>query len=81
MLFLRIPFLQGWVVQLTTDLSRAEGIALELSGNEKYRDIWRVRIDPKYLIETYNGGSFRDYQTIGDQFVPVERISLIFAGE
>jgi len=68
-------------IYLTTNYRRVEGIALELSGNEKYRDIWRVKIDPQYLIETYDGGSFKDYQTVGDKFVPVERLSLIMSGE
>jgi len=66
---------------LTSNYGRVEGIALELSGSEKYRDIWRVKIDPQYLIVTYDGGSFKDYQTIGDKFVPVEKLTLISTGE
>jgi len=68
-------------IYLTSNYGRAEGIALELSGSEKYRDIWRVKINPQYLIVTYDGGSFKDYQTIGDKYVPVERLSLISTGE
>lgn len=67
---------------LTTDFNRAEGIAIDLSGKEKSRDIWKVRMDEKYLIETLNVmGRVKDYQIVGSEPVPIDYIKLISAGE
>jgi hypothetical protein len=61
---------------LTTSYDRAEGIAIELAGSGT-RDIWKVRIEQRYLIETLNTGNVRDYQVVGEETVPVKGIRLI----
>lgn len=52
----------------------AEGFAID----NKPRDIWKIKINSKYLIETLNDpSSGKQYQVIGKQNIPVEKISLI----
>ena len=65
---------------LTNSYNRAEGIAMELSGSEKERDIWKIRIKSNYLINTYDGGSIQDYQVFSEGSVPVESMELIRPG-
>jgi hypothetical protein len=40
---------------LTNSYDHAEGIAIDLGGSQGVRDIWKVRIDSKYLIQTLDG--------------------------
>ena len=65
---------------LTTDMHRASGIAHDLGSNE-IRDVWKMTINEKYLMQTLAAGRIKDYQTIGKKQVPVVRTSLVFQGE
>ena len=65
---------------LTNSYSRAQGISMELSGSEQLRDIWRLRMEEKYLIQTLDGRE-KDYQVVGNGLVPVKRITLVDPGE
>lgn len=40
---------------LTNDYSHAEGLAIDLAGSKEPRDIWKVRIDSRYLTQTLDG--------------------------
>ena len=59
---------------LTTSLDFAEGFAEEYGGN---RDIWKVRIKDVYLILTMDSTDQKQYQVIGEGFVPVESIEFM----
>lgn len=58
---------------LTNSFSHADGLAGDLSSGER-RDIWRVRINSKYVVKTLDG-AIKYYQVIKDK-APVEDISL-----
>ena len=60
-------------VFLTNSHSHAEGLARELSSGEP-RDIWKVRINSKYLTQTLDG-PVKYYMVTKDK-APVEKISL-----
>lgn len=65
----------------TNKLSSAEGIAIDLAGNDdKIRDVWKVRINKKYLVETLNTGNEKQYQAIGTKPIPIELMILIIQG-
>ena len=66
---------------MTTSYDRAEGIGRDLGGSSGRRDIWKIRIDQKYLIETLNTGQIRDYQVVGEGMIPVRSIQLINSGD
>lgn len=68
-------------IYLTNNYSRVQGIASDLAGSDKMRDIWKVRIRDKYLIPTLETPSEKDYQTIGETSVPVESMTLLDPGE
>ena len=51
----------------------AAGLAGDLGGSET-RDLWRVVIDSRYLVETLDSGSIHHYQTVGRKPVPIEKI-------
>jgi hypothetical protein len=69
-------------IYLTNTYGRAEGIALDLSGTQsKMRDIWKVRIEEKYLMQTLDAMGQKDYQVIGEGMVPVRNITLLSPGE
>jgi hypothetical protein len=57
---------------LTDNYNDVEGIAMDFGG----RDIWKVVIDERYLVQTLDG-RIKHYQVVGDNFVPVYSISLI----
>lgn len=40
---------------LTNDYGHAEGLAIDLAGSDEVRDIWKVRIDTRYLMKTLDG--------------------------
>lgn len=65
-------------VFLTQTYDHAEGLAIDLGGNER-RDIWKVRINTKYLIQTLEGME-KQYQVISNSNVPVS-MELINLGE
>ena len=68
-------------IYLTTSYDKAEGIAVDLAGESKIRDIWKVRIEERYLMETLNDCRVREFQVIGEGMVPVKSISLWSVGE
>lgn len=59
---------------LANDLSHVDGLASDLSSGEK-RDVWKVRINSKYLIQTLNS-KIKYYQIAKDNS-PIESIELI----
>lgn len=61
---------------LTSDFDRAEGIAQDLDGKEG-RDLYQIRINERYLIQTLDAGHVRDYQVVGSGDVPIQSISLL----
>ena len=62
---------------LTNNYNHALGLASDLGHNE-IRDIWKVRIDSKYIIKTLDG-PIKYYQTVSD--APVISMELISAGQ
>jgi hypothetical protein len=64
---------------LTNSLSSAEGIARDLGGSEGIRDIWKIQIDSKYLVQTLEGME-KQYQVVGNGMVPVKKMTLISPG-
>jgi hypothetical protein len=64
---------------LTNSLSSAEGIAMDLGGSNEIRDVWKVQIDSRYLVQTLEGME-RQYQVVGKGMVPVKRMVLISPG-
>lgn len=58
---------------LSNSFSHVDGLAGDLQGTEERRDIYKVRINSKYLIKTLDG-NIKYYQVIKD--APVESISL-----
>jgi len=66
---------------LTSNYSSAEGIARDLGGNEEIRDVWKIRIDSRYLINTLDSPMEKQYQVVGEGMVPVVKIVLISMGE
>jgi hypothetical protein len=64
---------------LTTDMSRAAGIAHDLGGGT-VRDIWGVRVEKRYLVQTLDTGRLQDYQAVapsGRKTVPVKFIGRV----
>lgn len=66
---------------LTSSYDRAEGIAIDLGGSDKRRDVWKIRIDSRYLVKTLDDGRVQDYQAIGNGQIPIKSIELISEGE
>ncbi len=66
---------------MTNRYDSAVGLARDLSGGEKARDVWRVKINSMYLIETLNSPEEKQYQIVGDNQVPIHSISLVESGE
>ena len=58
---------------LTNSFSHADGLAQDLGGE---RELWKVKIDSKYLIKTMDDGSVKYYQVIGTKPVPIKSINL-----
>lgn len=56
---------------LTNDPDRALGMARDMGD----RDVWEVRVDSSYLVETLSRGRIRDYQVIGS--APLKDIFLL----
>jgi hypothetical protein len=63
---------------LTNDLEHAEGYSVEsgFSSNNEPRDVWKVKVDSKYLNKTYSGGKINYYQVIQDD-VPTKEMKMI----
>jgi hypothetical protein len=62
---------------LTNDYNHAAGLASDLGSNE-IRDIWKVRIDSKYITQTLDG-PVKYYQVTSN--APVVSMSLVSPGE
>lgn len=65
---------------LTTDPDRAVGLARDLAGG-RARDVWKVVIDSRYLVQTLKAGRVQDYQVVGKGDVPVKKLVLDIPGE
>jgi len=66
-------------IYLTNDMDRVAGIAMDLGGSQGMRDIWQVKIDERYLMQTLDAMGSRDYQIVGTN-VPVQSIYLVQEG-
>lgn len=64
---------------LTTNSYSAAGLAHDLGGNE-VRDVWKLKIDSKYLIQTLDAMNEKQYQIIGNKEIPVKWIELYQEG-
>lgn len=62
---------------LATTLDEAEGLASDLGSNE-VRDVWKVRVDTRYLVKTLDTPRVKHYQTT--ERTPVQDIDLIVPG-
>lgn len=64
-------------VFLTNDIDTVEGYAHDLAGSGG-RDIYKIRIDDRYLRVTLSSGRVREYQVIGREgVVPVKDIEWV----
>jgi len=61
-------------VFLTSSYDRAIGLRIDLTGNNKRRDIWKVRIVKKYPVQTLDDGKAQDYQVVGNGQILVRYI-------
>jgi hypothetical protein len=67
---------------LTNSINSAEGIAIELAGKDKSRDVWKVRINTKYLLKTLDNGIVKEYRVIaGEGGAPIKYMELIGFGD
>ena len=66
-------------IYLTNRFDRAVGIAMDLGGSSGERDIWQVRVNERYLMQTLDSMGQNDYQAVGKE-IPVESISLVQEG-
>jgi hypothetical protein len=66
---------------LANSYDHVEGLAKDLAGGDKVRDIYKIRINEKYLMKTLDTGSIKEYQVVGKDSVPVEKCELISEGE
>lgn len=65
---------------LTNNYNSAIGLGIDLAGQDTRRDIWKVRIEDKYLVQTLDGPE-KQYQVVGDTTVPVRSMTLLDIGE
>jgi hypothetical protein len=65
---------------LANSLDHVEGLANDLGGGTK-RDVWKVRINTRYLVLTNDAGRVKYYQIVGDKPVPVQNLELIIPAE
>jgi len=49
-------------------------VLLESSGGAEGRDLWRIVVDSKHLVQTLKAGRVRDYQIVGKGKVPIKSI-------
>ena len=64
----------------TNNYSSALGLASDLSGSDPRRDVYKIRIEEKYLIQTLDGME-KQYQAVGDGSIPIVSISLVDSGD
>lgn len=62
---------------LANSYDHVEGIAADMGK----RDIWKIRINDKYLLKTMDDGRTQYYQVVGTKPVPIRSIMLITPGE
>lgn len=65
---------------LTSSFDRAQGIASDLAGDEKERDVWKVKINTQHLNQTLDSPFAKGYQIISSEWVPVRQLRLISEG-
>jgi len=58
---------------VTNSPDRAEGFGREFGGTEG-RDLWKIVVDSKNLVQTLKSGRTRDYQIVGKGKVPIKSI-------
>jgi hypothetical protein len=64
---------------VTTSEQNAIDLIQDLAGSDKSRDVWKIKINTKYLIDKGNYGSYRHYQTKGNTTVPIVSIHLVYS--
>lgn len=65
---------------VTSDAYSAGGLAIDLAGSEKNRDVWKLKLLSKYLIKTLDSPTEKQYQIIGTEPVPIKWIELYQPG-
>jgi hypothetical protein len=65
-------------IWLSSSSSNVEDVALDLSGK---RDIWKVRIDERYVQKHLDMGSYQHYEVMGREPVPVKSIKLYYPAD
>jgi len=65
---------------VTSGFENAVDLMQDLPG-DKDRDVWKIRINSKYLILTNDDGRIKHYQVKGTGMVPVVSISLIYTSD
>lgn len=66
---------------LTNSFNDAQSLIHDLPGSDKRRDIWKVIIDDKYLMMTFDSPLVKHYQVIGDGWINVYKLELIAPAE
>jgi hypothetical protein len=54
-------------------------LATDLGASEE-RDVWKVVMNTRYLIETMDAGRIKDFQIVSKDGAPVEKIESIHEG-
>ena len=62
---------------LTSQYDSAEGISRDMGK----RDIWKIRIDSRYLLQTLDTPTERQYQVVGPDQVPIMSMTLLSPAE
>jgi len=60
-------------IYVTTSADRADGFGRDF-GNTEGRDLWKIVVDSKNLVQTLKAGRVRDYQIVGKGMVPIKSI-------
>lgn len=53
----------------------------DLAGSDKRRDVWKIKINSKYLIEKEDFKNYKYYQTKGTTTVPIINIMMVWSSE
>lgn len=62
---------------VTNDADRAYGFGRDFGSTKEGRDLWRIVVDSKRLVQTLKAGRIRDYQLVGKGKVPIKEIERI----
>jgi hypothetical protein len=65
---------------LANDVDHVLGLAHDLGGGAQ-RDVWKVKINTRYLVLTNDAGRVKYYQIVGAKAVPVKGLELIIPAE